>query len=115
MARRHRDKAEAVRVYAAQAKDFEMEQWAAEIRLRAERRAGELLAEMKERGERVAGRPEKVSRETTLSDLGVTRDQSSDWLKLPAKVRDGGAAVPSVRSSAERNGGVHSRPPSLRL
>jgi hypothetical protein len=41
------DQAEAVRVYAVQAKDCEMElPWAAEIRLRAERRAGGLVAEV---------------------------------------------------------------------
>ena len=41
-----RDKAEAVRVYARQAKDTEMQRWASEIRLRAERKLGELLREM---------------------------------------------------------------------
>ena len=57
-----RDKAEAVRIYAKQAGDFDMQNWAAEIRLRAERRAGGLLAEMKEHGsftfaENAAARP----------------------------------------------------------
>ena len=77
-----RDKAEALRTYAAQAKDRDLELWAGEIRLRAERRAGGLLKEMKERGERVGhDGAKKTSRERrlVLPDLGITRDQSSRW------------------------------------
>ena len=64
-----------------------------EIRLRAERRAGELLREMKKNGTlRTAakGRPKKGSNDTRLSDLGISEDQSSDWqklAKLPRKAR----------------------------
>jgi SHS2 domain-containing protein len=80
-----RDKAEAVRVYAKQARNLEMQNMAAEIRLRAERRAGELLVDMQASGERQAkerGRPKKVSRPTTLPKLGISRDQSSKWQRL---------------------------------
>lgn len=38
-----RDKSEAIRLYAKQAKDFEMANWAAEIRIRAERKFGEMM------------------------------------------------------------------------
>jgi hypothetical protein len=56
---------------------------------RAERKAGELLAQV-ERAER--GRPVKRSDVTTLSDLGITRDQSSQWQKL--------AAIPEAKFEA---------------
>lgn len=74
-----RDKAEAVRVYAKQAGDFDLQNQAAEIRIRAERRAGELLVDMQTSGERQAkerGRPTKVSCRFTLPKLGISRDQS---------------------------------------
>lgn len=95
-----RDKAEAVRCYAKQAGDFELQNKAAEIRLRAERRAGELLGDMaKHPGTRGEGRPRKDGTKfrrsfaTTaypqrLDDIGVTRDQSSKWQHLAKKVDD---------------------------
>ena len=49
-----RDKAIAIEIYSRQARNFENEMRAIEIRIRAERRCGELLAEMeKDQG----GRP----------------------------------------------------------
>jgi hypothetical protein len=45
---------------------------ACEIRLRAERKAGQLLAETVQRGG-------SKSRESTLNKVGISKDQSSRW------------------------------------
>lgn len=85
------DKATALLAYAKQAGDFELQNKAAEIRLFAERRAGELLVNMKATGQRQAkerGRPSKASSPTTLPKLGITRDQSSKWQRLAKMIDD---------------------------
>ena len=72
-----RDKAEAVRLYARQAQDRDLMRWAAEIKLRAERRAGEMLGEMeKNRGAAV---PTRSHDATTLKELGINKNQSANW------------------------------------
>ena len=76
-----RARAEAVRVYTRQAElSKEAENAAAEIRLRAERRVGELLKEM----ELARGRPRKMSSTTTICDLGVNRDQAATFQRMAA-------------------------------
>jgi hypothetical protein len=85
------DKATALLAYARQAGDFELQNRAAEIRLFAERRAGELLVDMQATGQRRAkerGRPKKLSSSTTLPKLGITRDQSSKWQRLARMIDD---------------------------
>ncbi len=84
-----RDRARALEVYAAQALNLGAERHAAQIRIRAERRTGEILKEMKESGERktaAAGRPKASEAPTllqpSLADLGISRDQSSQWQRL---------------------------------
>jgi len=79
-----RDKAEAMAAYARQAKDTELVQWATEIKVRAERKAGELLAHAAATGERAPqGRVSpQEPKPTTLVDLGITSNQSSRWQSL---------------------------------
>ena len=93
-----RDRAEAVRAYAKQAKNLDLERQAIEIRLRAERRTGELLIETKANGQRHNGRGNNKKLESpavtpnqklespvvtpTLDDLGITKRQASDWQKM---------------------------------
>ena len=69
-------------------KNVEAERQACEIRLRAERKCGQLLREREMR----AGRPkEKPSNDLiiaegagTLAELGISRNQSSQWQQLAA-------------------------------
>jgi hypothetical protein len=79
-----RDKAEAMAAYARQAKDTELVQWATEIKVRAERRAGEMLRQAADSGERHhLGRVSPdAPKPTTLGDLGISNNQSSRWQSL---------------------------------
>jgi hypothetical protein len=100
-----RDKAAALQHYAKQAGNYEAERQCAEIRLRAERRAGELLAAMdKAKG----GRPSKTGSTTepvsTLEQIGVTKKQSAVWQRL--------AQVPEERFETLLNGETSRLPPS---
>lgn len=79
-----RDKATAIAAYARQAKNVELERQAAQIRLRAERRAGKLLEEMPKAKGGNPNLPTGSKKEPvdTLADLGITKKQSSEWQKL---------------------------------
>lgn len=87
-----RDKAVAMQEYAKQAKDTELIGYATEIRLRAERRAGQMLRDAeKASGGQIGGRKTKDGRRSrpsnpppTLKQIGVTKTQSSKWQNLAA-------------------------------
>jgi hypothetical protein len=111
-----KNKARAMEIYAHQLKNTEAERGCITIRLRAERRMGELLKETKQTGERATGRdagPGRGKKEkasggttplTTLSSLGLSRDQSSRYQKLaevPAKEFEEALVDPATMPSTE--------------
>lgn len=87
-----RDKAEAMAAYARQAKDSDLIQYATEIKVRAERRCGELLSKTeKNTGVRHVGSAvERCDhRKTpTLADMGLSKDESSRYQQLAAMPAD---------------------------
>ena len=87
-----RDKARAIEMYARQAQNYEAEEQAKKIRLRAERECGKRLTITREAGEMAKGSPgnqhtgplDRHEGSKTLSDMGISYDQSSQWQKLAA-------------------------------
>jgi hypothetical protein len=114
-----RDKAVAIETYARQAKNFEAERQAAEIRKRAERKCGELIPQQIQQG----GDHRSKSADATLklADLGITRDQSSEWqqlAKVPPDTFERAMAEPSIagmrRAIQEAVDEAHGGPPPAR-
>jgi hypothetical protein len=122
-----RDKAVAMQVYAKQAKDRQLIEHATEIRLRAERKAGELLAEMDKNKGAIPGKTGRKGQPVLdptpkLSDLSITKDQSSRWQKLAAlpeqefenkvtRATDTAVAAIDAPPSGKRSGKGKGRPP----
>lgn len=81
-----RNKAEAFRSYAIQARDREMEVLATELRMRSERRAGSMLLEAKENGSlRVQGQshiPTGNMTLLTLKELGIVAKEAMAWQRI---------------------------------
>ena len=77
--KRIRDTAVAVKHYAKAAKlGHEAQNHAAEIKLRAERKAGEMLAGMeKQAGSRGTGKKVEYPKATPLSEIGIDKKSSS--------------------------------------
>jgi len=75
-----RDKAEAVRSYAKAAElGLDIQNNAAEIKIRAERRAGELLVEMEKHKGAATRSHDVTASPPKLDDLGISKMQSSRW------------------------------------
>jgi N6-adenosine-specific RNA methylase IME4 len=84
-----RDKAVAMQTYAKQAKDTTLITQATEIRMRAERRAGELLRDMAKNQGAIRGKTGRKGKpvldgKPKLAELGINKTQSSRWQKLAA-------------------------------
>lgn len=84
-----RDQAMAMRMYARQAKNRQLESDAFEIRLRAERRVGEMMAQQPKAS---AGNPNWVSKKpdspATLSEAGIDKNLANRARKLHALPQD---------------------------
>lgn len=90
-------------------------QWATEIKVRAERRAGEMLKQSAERGERAthkdgaSSRTMQPDRPQTLADMGITKDQSSRWQQvasIPIASLRGGRGCARGGFAGGSNGGI---------
>jgi phage N-6-adenine-methyltransferase len=83
-----RDKAAALIEYARQAQNTELERQCCEIRVRAERRAGQMLRDMDKAkgspGNQFTGPLDRNEGSKTLADYRITYYQSSQWQKLAA-------------------------------
>jgi hypothetical protein len=79
-----RDKARAMEIYAQQAMNLDAERKAIEIRLRAERRLGQMLKEReKAKGNQYTpARSHDATEHTKLSDLGISKTQRSRWQQM---------------------------------
>ncbi len=82
-----RDKAEALRLYAKQSRlSLEMQNHCAEIRIRAERRAGDMLKEMEKHPPGPIAMKDRCHDATDLPprlvELGISKSQSSRWQAL---------------------------------
>jgi hypothetical protein len=97
------DKARAMEIYAQQAMNLDAERKAIEIRMRAERRLGQMLKEMEKAKPSGANQHKDRSHDETdpqtLSDLGISKTQSSRWqqmAEMPAEMFENILAEPMV-------------------
>jgi hypothetical protein len=100
-AKAFRDKGDAMRAYARQAKNKQLEVQAAEIRIRAERRIGELMAAQREAGlMATGGQPHQatglqknpVAAPPTLAEVGIDKnlaDRARKYAAIPEKEFNG--------------------------
>ena len=81
-----RDKSEALRLYAKQANNTEMEQWAAEIKLRAQRRIGEISASLETQQGKTQLLPTggKKFKADALAEAGISTSTANRYEQLAA-------------------------------
>ncbi len=81
-----KNKAHALAGYARQAKDKDLIAWATEIRVRAERRCGEMTSQITTaQGRRTTSSQDATkSKEEQLADVGLTKQQASKYEQLAA-------------------------------
>ena len=84
-----RNKTQAMAMYARQAKDTAMARWVSEIKIRAERKCGQMLKETAKTGERATRGREKKQNchdvsliKPKLADIGIEWKQSERWQKM---------------------------------
>jgi hypothetical protein len=100
-----RDKARAMQAYFKLAQNVEAERQACEIRLRAERKAGQLLTQM-EKAKGGSPTPSPDGRGSpTLAALGVSYNQSSQWQSL-AKIPDDDFEIAMQSAEQPTTGGL---------
>lgn len=85
-----RDKAQAMAAYAKQANDTELVWLASEIKIRAERKCGELSAELPKAktGPKVSPHDAEKSKAEVLSDAGISTQAASRYERLAAVPED---------------------------
>lgn len=92
-----RNRAEALRTYVRRSqRGIELQNKAAEVKLRAERRGGEILADLKENGGRARHGGDRKSRYRddtlidvpTLDDLGLSKGEAARWQQFAALPAD---------------------------
>jgi hypothetical protein len=71
-----KDKAAAMKLYAAQQNDKEMEKWAAQIKTRAMRRIGELCLELDKAENHYARSNSGTTKTNTLTDAGISKTEA---------------------------------------
>lgn len=101
----------------------EHERQAAIFVLRAKRNAGDRIAEAQKRGEvaspgtfgrnHVQMSGEATSEPATLADIGVTRDQSSEWKKLASEWTDDALTAAAEEMARPSLAGIQSRSPGM--
>ena len=99
----------ALEAYAKQANNIEAERQCALIRVRAERKCGQMLRDTEKatgtlkQGDNLPPSSESSTGIKTLSDMGITYDQSSNWQKLanvPDDEFEAAITMPGTKPSA---------------